>query len=411
MVRVLVDPPVTERGRGRPQVLPGVVLWAALTIGILKGQMSQVAVWRVITDRFWWDHGQIRVSKEAVYHRLNNTDAAEMAGFFADMTALLLAERPAAPGYEDLVHFATGVYGLDESTLPKLAKRLPALKALPNGDPGLLAGKITATFDLRRHLFHSILIHEKGNQNERVAAREAVATVPVGSLVLFDLGYFGFAWFDDLEDAGYFYISRFREKISYETMTVLAEHGTTRDSLIWLGKYRADRANHPVRLIEFTVKGELRRYITNVREPAKLSIRQVAELYALRWKIERAFNLVKTDLQLSALWSSKKAVCHHQIWGVLLIAQLILAARAEVAERADCPLDWVSVALLVQYLPQYALDYDDPIGHFAEMGRFLGFIRPPRHIEIEGPDLPSDAYGPPVPTPYPTRAERYSGKQ
>lgn len=408
--RFLADPPVTQRTRGRPQVLPALVLWTALTLGVLKGQMAQVGIWRLITERVWWDRGLIQISKEAVYHRLNAVDSAEMMGLFADMTGVLLAERGAAPGYADLAPFATGVYGLDESTLPALAKRVPTLKALPDGDPGLLAGKLTATFDLRRHLFHSVLVQEKGMQNERVAARDAIATLPVGALVLFDLGYFGFAWFDELAEAGYHYVSRVRAKTSYETIQVLAEHGTTRDSLIWLGKHRADRAKHPVRLIEFTVKGTVRRYLTNVRDPATLSIRQVADLYALRWTIERAFNLVKTDLKLSVLWSSKHAVCHHQIWAILLIAQLILAARAEVAERADCPLTWVSVPLLVQYLPQYARTYDDPIGHFAEVGRFLEFIRPPRHVVIEVPDIPATAYGPPPAGMYPTRTPRYAGK-
>ena len=280
--RFLADRPPSRRTRGRPQVLPAMVLWTALTLGVLKGQIAQVGVWRLITERCWWDRGLIQVSKEAVYHRLNDADSAEMACFFADMTGVLLAERDAAPGFADLAPFATGVYGLDESTLPTLAKRLPALKALPAGNPDLLAGKLTATFDLRRHLFHSLLIQTKGRQNERVAARGAIATLPVGALVLCDLGYFGFAWFDDLEEAGYHYVSRFRAKTSYETIEVLAEHGATRDSLIWLGTHRADRAAHPVRLIEFTLNGTERRYITNVRDPAMLSIRQVAELYALR---------------------------------------------------------------------------------------------------------------------------------
>lgn len=409
--RFLAEPSSSPRSRGRPQVLPAMVLWTALTLGVLKGQIAQVGIWRLITERHWWEHGHVRVSKEAVYHRLSDADSAEMAGFFADMTGVLLAERDAAPGYDGLAPFATGVYGLDESTLPKLAKRLPALKALPKGDPGLLAGKLTATFDLRRHLFHSVQIQTKATQNEKVAARAAIATLPVGALVLFDLGYFGFAWFDDLEEAGYHYVSRVREKTSYETIAVLAEHGTTRDSLVWLGAHRADRAAHPVRLIEFTVNGTQRRYLTNVRDPATLSIRQVAELYALRWTIERAFNLIKTDLKLSVLWSSKQAVCYHQIWAILLIAQLILAARAEVSERAACPLDWVSVPLLVQYLPDYALRYDDPIGYFAEMGRIMGFIRPPRRITITVPDIPADAYGPPRTEPYPIRTPRYAGKQ
>jgi len=42
--------------------------------------------------------------------------------------------------------------------------------------------------------------------------------LPVGSLILEDLGYFGFAWLDWLTDAGYWFISRLKEKTSYEIL-------------------------------------------------------------------------------------------------------------------------------------------------------------------------------------------------
>ena len=42
-------------------------------------------------------------------------------------------------------------------------------------------------------------------------ARDLVAELPTGTLVVADLGYFGFAWFDWLTDRGY-YLSRLRAK-------------------------------------------------------------------------------------------------------------------------------------------------------------------------------------------------------
>ena len=41
------------------------------------------------------------------------------------------------------------------------------------------------------------------HQNEKVLARELVEELPAGTLVVADLGYFGFAWFDWLTDRGY----------------------------------------------------------------------------------------------------------------------------------------------------------------------------------------------------------------
>ena len=47
-----------------------------------------------------------------------------------------------------------------------------------------------------------------------VAAPDLVAELPAGALVLADLGYFSFPWFDDLTDAGHYWISRMRNPTS-----------------------------------------------------------------------------------------------------------------------------------------------------------------------------------------------------
>ena len=45
-----------------------------------------------------------------------------------------------------------------------------------------------------------------------------MAELPAGTLVLADLGYFGFAWFDWLTDRGYHWLSRLRAKTSYKVI-------------------------------------------------------------------------------------------------------------------------------------------------------------------------------------------------
>jgi hypothetical protein len=49
-------------------------------------------------------------------------------------------------------------------------------------------------------------------------------------------------------------------------------------------------------------------YITSVLDPQKLSILDIARVYARRWDIELAFKLVKRYLRLHMLWSAKKVV-------------------------------------------------------------------------------------------------------
>src|SRR5205814_7889653 len=95
-----------------------------------------------------------------------------------------------------------------------------------------------------------------------------------GTLLLCDLGYFAFEWFDQLTQKGVFFVSRMREGTSFVTHHVLYE-GTQnacrlRESLVYLGKYRANHAAHPVRLIELTWKDRTWRFITNVLDPLQL---------------------------------------------------------------------------------------------------------------------------------------------
>jgi hypothetical protein len=119
-----------------------------------------------------------------------------------------LAERLAPYVRHELVPFAAGVYALDQTRLDPVAGLLEPLRGLPRTDPTLLAGTLAGIFDLRRQQWQTLVPTDDPHVNERVSARSLVATLPVGSLILADLSYFGFKWFDDRTDAGYLWLSR-----------------------------------------------------------------------------------------------------------------------------------------------------------------------------------------------------------
>ncbi len=334
--------------RGRPEVLPGALLWAGLLVCILRSSVSQQAIWRLLSQAGLWHFPQIPVSAEAVRIRLQRSGPDTMQQLFTQVTAELTGQYA---GNQSLAPFATGVYALDDSTLDQVARTLPALREAPAGDARLLPGKLSTAFDIRRQLFHTVLTSDLPRQNERVAARDLVATLPVGSLLLTDLGYFSFPWFDELSDAGYFFLSKLRAKTSYEVVHVLSDHQGVRDELVWLGAHRADRAKHLVRVIQVPIKGRVRRYVTNVRDPALLPVADVVRLYARRWDIELAFKLIKQELGLHLLWSAKWELILTQVWGVLVIAQIVASLRAQIAARARVELLDVSMALLLRDLP------------------------------------------------------------
>lgn len=297
---------------------------------------------------------------------------------------------------------------IDETTLDPVARVLPALREVPAGDHALLPGKLAGGFDLRTQQWRTVCSVSDPHQNEKVLARDLVAALPAHSLIVADLGYFGFAWFDDLTEAGHHWVSRVRSGTSYAVMHAHYHRDETFDGLIWLGTRRADRAKHAVRLVQVRVGGTQHRYITNVPDPHQLSAAELARLYARRWDIELAVKLVKRELGLHLLWSAKPTVVWQQVWAVLIIAQIVQALRLEVAGRAGVDPIAVSLPLLVQYLPRLAAAGQDPIAIFVAHGRRLEFIRPAPRTEIVAPTIAAEELAMPPPDLVRMREPRYA---
>lgn len=408
LVTGLVPDPVAS-GPGRPRVLPATALWAGLLVCVLRGFSSQLDLWRLLALGQLWDYPRYPLSDQAIYARLAAGGTQPLATLFAQ-TSQVLAARVAPYAATDLASFATEVVALDHTDLDPIARRLPALRDLPPGDARLLPGQLAGLFDLRRQQWRHVQVIADPHQNEKVTAREIVATLPPHSLLLCDLGFFGFAWFDDLTDQGQWYVSRLRQRTSYTVIhTFYAEHETF-DGLVWLGAYRADRAKHAVRLVRFRAQGRLLTYLTNVSDPRRFPLAEIARLYARRWDFELAANLVKQHLGLHLVWSAKDVVIQQQLWAVLLISQIVQALRLELAARAGVdPFD-VSMALMIRWLPRLAAAGQDPLATFLAHGRAVRFIRPSTRTAIHTPTIPPSELKPVPPDLCLERIPRYANR-
>jgi hypothetical protein len=401
--------PEAERGRGRPRVLPAIALWAGLLVCVARGFSAQLELWRLLSQTGLWDFPRFAVTDDAVYKRLRRTGAATFPTLFAQVTQVVRARLGAAASpLGSLAAWASGVYALDAMTLDVITRRLPSVRAHPPEQR--LGGRVATVFDLRAQVWHTVTYRDDAQENEKVAARGLLADLPPGSLLLADLGYFAFAWFDDLTRRGYHWISRLRAKTSYEVVQVLYQSPTVFEALVWLGKHRADRAAYAVRLVRFTRRGRTWAYLTNVLDPQRLTLAEIAHLYARRWDIERMFNLVKTHLHLHLLWSSHSSVILHQVFAVFTLAQIILGLRTEIALRAQAGVDDVSLDLLIRWLPRFARTGHDPVQLIVERGRAAKIIRPPTRRALDLPDPPLADYHTPPDGLCLTRTPRYAAK-
>lgn len=380
-----LSPAEDRQGPGARPVLPSMCLWAGLLVCVLRGFQSQTELWRLLCVHGLWAYPRFEVGDEAVRKRLA-AGGKELRWLLGEITQVL-SLRLAPYSEEKLAAFATAVVVLDQTTLDRIARKLAWMRGKTAELGAVLPGKLACLFDLRLQQWLRVEYIANPLQNEKVLAEEMVKGLAKGTLILADLGFFSFKWFDSLTDRKYFWISRFRVGTSYEVKHTFYQDEKASDQLIWLGKYRADRARHAVRLVEFLVGGIRFQYITNVIDPKKLPIEEIAKLYARRWDIEMAFQFIKRELNLCLLWSAKTEVILQQVWAVLIISQILQALRKEIAGRARVDVFDVSLPLLVRTLPRFAERGEDPVQAVVERGRFAKIIRPARRVKIQAPQI------------------------
>jgi len=377
---------------GRPVSLPSVSLWMAVLVAVLRGLKSQRAIWRLLAAGGWWKQPSYDIEDQAVYKRLEQEGWKPLAHLFERVSLLLAQWLQSAlqtyhQRYAPLAAFASEVVALDEMHLDQVSRRLPILRHLKRGDSQLLPGKLVALFDVRLQQWRTIDYIAQAKQNGMQEARALLGSVKQGALLLGDLGYFCFQWFDELTDRGYSWISRVKEKTSVVVLHTYYEVGETFDRLVWLGAWNI-KGKYAVRQIQFRQGGELRQYFTNVCDPTVLPLAEIARLYARRWDIELAFLTLKRELGLHLIWSSKSVVVLAQVWACLIIAQVLQAIRMEVALRAEVDAFEVSLPLLIEALPQFSLQGRDGIVECVRQGRRLGIIRPSTRLRIQAPEIP-----------------------
>ena len=375
--------------RGRPRDLCWTHLWFALITCTLHGMQSYADLRRLLATRSLGGFAALLLSSSAIVRRLQQ---AGLQPLYALNTRLgeLLQHRLPLPSACSLAPFARAILAFDETTLDVVHKHLPALRTLPKGDPGLLAGKVTALFDIRRQQWVGIQFRADVLAHCSVDALSVLHELTQGTLLLFDLGYFAFTFFDALTDRKLWWITRLRSNVTYQIAHTHYRHEGTLDALVWLGSKRASQAGHLVRLVRVYDGTHLHSYLTNIVDPHQLPAADVVRLYARRWDIELAFLTLKHHLGLHSLWSGKHELILQQLWIILLLASLYQHLRLHLAGELGIDPFEVSLPLLLKYLPHMLESGSDPLSWLKRYGRDLGLIRPSSRCVLVGSEIPVD---------------------
>jgi hypothetical protein len=375
---------------GRPNRVSNQLLAAGVLWCVLHGWVSQWDLWRRVSCFGIGSLAAVAVCDQAIYNRLAKHGTEVMQQWCAQISSWLWQWM--AP-YEEhqLAPFATRIYALDESTMGAIKRWLEEVRNVPIGDPGLLAGRLVGLFDIRRQQWVRIDWLPKAIANCQVQAEAMLSHMEKGALLLFDLGYYKFEWFDTLTRRGIWWVARLRSNGSYVMQHPLVQRDGYFEALIFLGAHRADRAAYLMRLIRVRYRGQWYSYISNVTDPLQLSGAQIVALYARRWDIELGFRLLKDHLGLRLLWSAKMQVIGAQLWATVILAQLLHALQVQVAIESGVETFDVSLELLWRYLPalsQLAATRGQPLLKvIKEVGVALKLIRPSTRIRRMVPEI------------------------
>jgi hypothetical protein len=342
----------------RQRVLTLPVLAAAVLAMIWQQVPSVAELVRLLArEPLLWLPQALRVSEQGVNQRLRCLPATLFEHLVTAVLPELAArskqrrQRPASPAVGRVQRHFAHLWAVDASTLEALFRKVGALRGL---DVPPLAGKLWGMLDLVTMLPAQLWTGNDPQQNEKAGCPEVLARTPKGTLLCFDMGFFAFPFFDDLTDAGIFFLTKLREKSAYTVVRSLGSGPGWRDTIIQLGVYRSNPCRHPLRLVEIRFQNTWYRYLTNVVDPALLPPADVADLYRRRWHIESAFLTVKRLLGLSYLWTGAENGVQLQLWATWLLYAVLADLCDDIADHLLVPTERISQEMVFRALYHYA---------------------------------------------------------
>lgn len=178
------------------------------------------------------------------------------------------------------------------------------------------------------------------NVNDITVAKQM--PIEAGASYVFDLGYYDYGWWTELDAAGCRIVTRLKSNTPF---TVVEEREVPQESTVlsdrtgYLPSRLAASRHNPmsklVREVKVTIEtGKVLRIFTN---DLKTSAQEIADLYRRRWAIELFFRWVKQTLKIDHFFGTSQTAVRIQIT-VALIAFLLLRLAHDATKIVRSPL-------------------------------------------------------------------------
>jgi Transposase DDE domain len=376
--------------RDRLLTLPVMV---AVILGLVYRKIPGLAE----ASRVLWADGllwvkPLQVSRQALSQRLMQLPVRYFVQIFEQVLEHLSSKpAPASSlqGWSSLQEQFSAIWIADGSTLEELRKRLK----IQVGKGTVLAGKMMVIVDLWTHRPVFSWYTPEYQANDKQWVDHLLQKLPTGGLLVFDLGFFKFQWFDQFTDTHKYFVTRQREKTAFKVKKVLSIGSHYREQIIQMGEYRSNPCQHPVRMVSVLWGKTWYHYLTNVLEPTKLSARQVCDLYRRRWRVEDAFSITKRLLGLAYVWVGNRNGMEIQIYATWIFYAIVNDLCAEVAIAMNQPLERISLEMVFRSLYHFnsfsqRTQSASIIEYLSSNAKILGILKltRPRHRERDALD-------------------------
>ena len=192
-----------------------------------------------------------------------------------------------------------------------------------------------------------------GNIHEIQIARKM--NLPNDSIVVFDMGYYDFAWWKNLDSRNIWFVTRAKDNLDYQVVerfdiTDEKNKGVMEDCNIRLNSVKG-REEYPnmLRLVRFwdEKNQNLLVFLTNNRY---WTASTVAAIYKERWQIESFFKMIKQNLRIKSFVGTSENAVQIQIWTALITMLLLtyLKIKAKYAWHMSNLITFIRLNLFVK---------------------------------------------------------------
>jgi hypothetical protein len=279
----------------------------------------------------------LEVSDQAFFQRCESMAPVFFERLFEAFRARLEAAHPALYGQgnrEVIERFGGWVLAVDGSALDPVARRLKVLwrdRRVP------IPGTLIAFYDLSRGTLARLIYTRELQPQEGPCAREALAGLPAGALLLGDRLYGTPVFVGAAREAGLQALVRrhrnvgFREEQRLSSVEVDGARITE-----WIGTYGVGPQTQGqwVRLIRCKRGSRCIELVTTVLDPKQLSAKEALALYEERWGVERLFYELKEVLNLNRFYAANANAVAMQVFACAIVHVALKTAQGRIAHAA-----------------------------------------------------------------------------